>query len=222
MSETHTEKPHTESKPKGKTKGENSWLTKQYGPLSGWVWAVLAVGTLILIYEMRKRKAAAATTATTGTDSTGTATYQYGTYPSGGYGGSYGGGSGGGYPTGDYPPSYPTGNTTGTASAGNGLNVIVADEIDKQIAQAQGITADHLFYAGSDPYADKASQDPGYAPSAELPMYNGQPNAVWLGLAGKVAPPGSTVVAGANRQQTAQQLAAVLKAASGTGANNGS
>lgn len=226
MSEAAAEKPHAE-KPKGskESKGKENIFTKRYGPLYGWVWLVIIGGTIILYVEVKKRKAAATAASTTASSTTAnigsTASYD----PAQGYGGGYygGGGSYGGYPGGGTAPSYPSPDGTGTTSNSNGgFNVVVADEIDKQIAQAQGVTADHLFYAGSDPYASKATDTNGYAPAAELPAWNGQPNAIWLGLAGKVAPPGATVVEGADRNQTAQQLAAILKASSGTGMQNGS
>ena len=220
MSETKPEvKPPTKPAtggPKGESKGKQNLFTKQYGPLSGWVWMIILAGTIYLYMSYKKKNAATTattaatdTTAASNTSTTGSAS----DYSSGNYGG---GGSAGGFYGGNGPPSYPSPTGTGTAIDSNGKSWLVSDQVDEQLLKTNGVSIGDIFYAGKDPYASKVAQDPGYAAPTDVPTYNGQPNPVYVGLAQQVAPAGSTIVAGQDRAGTAAAIKSVVQGGSGT------
>lgn len=206
MSETTTPEPgepKTPEKGKGKGKGKEpsgkeNIFTKKYGPLSGWVWVLIGGGTLYLIFVINKRKTATSSATTTAdtTTAAGTTTDAGTNSDNGGSSGGYYGG--GGMPTGSLNPPIPnSGSATGSSPASPLFGVITT--VDEQIAENDGIPLSKLFVGAGTPKA-------GYTRPADLQSDPGLPGEVYIGQAGTGAPPGSTILQGATRTQTDQEV----------------
>lgn len=187
-----------------KATGKENIFTKKYGPLSGWVWVIILGGTLYLVLTIKKKNAAANTSSATTTADTTTANgtgSDWGT--SSDNGGSSGGYYGGSMPQGTLLPPIPnSGSATGSSPASPLFGVITT--VDEQIAQNDGVPLSHLFVGAGTPKA-------GYTKPADLQTDPGVPGEIYLGQAGTGAPAGSTVLQGATRTETDQQLKTYLQ-----------
>lgn len=82
--------------------------------------------------------------------------------------------------------------------------VVVADQADLQQALSAGIPSTWLRAAPSDPKSGLVAVDPAYAPVSGLPAPSNPLAALWLGVAGTLAPSGAPTAVGATRVQTGQ------------------